>query len=55
MLAAKELSIGITKFPGSRPFWKVIIETAKDNRTITGTAMMFATSNTENKTRKKGQ
>ena len=43
MLAAKAFSIGITKLPGSSPFWKVKMEMAKDSRTIKVTAMTFAT------------
>ena len=52
MLAAKELSIGITKLPGSRPLWKVRIETEKDSRTIIMTAMTFAISKIETRLEK---
>ena len=36
--------MGMTKFPGSRPFWKVKIEIANDSTITRTTAMTFATS-----------
>ena len=50
MLAANAFSMGITKLPGSSPFWKVKIEMAKENTTINATAMTFATKQDDHMT-----
>lgn len=46
-LSAKELSIGITKLSGSKPFLKVSIETPYDKRIIADTARTFAIKSTD--------
>jgi hypothetical protein len=46
-LSANELSMGITKLSGSKPFRKVSIETPYDTRIIADTARMFAIKRTK--------
>jgi len=41
ILSARELSIGITKLSGSNPFLYARIDTIKEIRAITATAIMF--------------
>jgi hypothetical protein len=52
MLSAKELSMGMTKLSGSKPFWKVKIEMAKDTTIIAATAMTFTISKIETRFKK---